>query len=71
MKVAPVYRKDYRSGQKQYLGFVIERRTADRGNNFTGLARLARKAFAEPAGLDPISVIVGAVREAERGVLPG
>ncbi len=68
MKVAPVYRKDYRSGQKQYLGVVVERREGDRGNNFMGLARLARKLFAEPAGWDPISVIVGGVREAEPGV---
>ncbi len=70
MKVAPVYRKDYRSGQKQYLGFVVERREGDRGNNFAGLARLARKVFAEPAGLDPFSVIVGAVRENGPGANP-
>lgn len=66
MKIAPVYRKDYRSGQKQYLGFVVERRGNDRGNNLVGLARLARKAYAEAEGWDPMSIIVGGVREAER-----
>jgi hypothetical protein len=65
MKVAPVYRKDYASGQKLYLGVVVERREADRGNNFMGLAKLARKMFAEPRGWDPFSIVIGAVREGE------
>jgi hypothetical protein len=64
--MAPVYRKDYRSGLKQYLGFVVERRESDRGNNFMGLARLARKEFAEPRGWDPFSIIVGGLRDADR-----
>jgi hypothetical protein len=67
MKVAPVYRKDYQSGQRLYLGDVVERRETDRGNNFAGLARLARSIFADPAGWDPLSIIVGGVRDAERG----
>jgi hypothetical protein len=71
MKVAPVYRKDYRSGQRMYLGFVVERRVSDRGGNIVGLARLARKVFAEPGGSDPISIIVGGVRDAEPGEQPG
>lgn len=66
MKVAPVYRKDYRSGQRLYLGDVVERRESDRGNNFAGLARLARSLFAAPGGWDPLSIIVGGVHDAER-----
>jgi hypothetical protein len=67
MKVAPVYRKDYRSGQRLYLGDVVERRGTDRGNNFAGLAKLARSIFAGPGGWDPLSIIVGGLHDADRG----
>lgn len=70
MKVAPVYRKDYRSGQRLYLGDVVERRESDRGNNFAGLAKLARTIFAPAGGWDPLSIIVGGVHDADRGPRP-
>lgn len=41
-----VYRVDYVRKTKVPIGWVVERRDRERGDNLIGLLRLARKAFA-------------------------
>jgi hypothetical protein len=45
MRRITVYRVDYVRKLKVPIGWVIERRKKDRGNNFIDLLRLARKTF--------------------------
>ncbi len=45
MKNVTVYRVDYQRKTKVPIGLVVERRTKERGDNFIGLLRMARKAF--------------------------
>lgn len=47
MENVPVYRVDYVKKTKVPIGWVVERRGKERGNNLIGLLRLARKAFAD------------------------
>lgn len=44
-----VYRLDEETMKKEPIGMLAERRRVDRGNNYLGLLRLARKEFAEAA----------------------
>jgi hypothetical protein len=46
MRNVTVYRVDYAKGTRIPVGWVVERRRRDRGNNILGLARLARNRFA-------------------------
>ena len=41
-----VYRVDYVKKTKVPIGWVVERRGKERGDNLVGLLRLARRAFA-------------------------
>ena len=45
MRNVTVYRVDYVRKMKVPIGLVVERRMKERGNNFIGLLRLARKTF--------------------------
>ncbi|HSL98798.1 MAG TPA: hypothetical protein VK944_01555 [Candidatus Limnocylindria bacterium] len=46
MKTVTVYRVDYARRTKIPIGAVAERRRKERGDNLTGLLRLAREAYA-------------------------
>jgi hypothetical protein len=46
MRPVSVYRVDYVKKTKVRIGTVVERRTKERGDNLSGLLRLARKMFA-------------------------
>lgn len=46
MNNVTVYRVDYVKRTKVPIGWVVERRGKERGNNLIGLLRMARKAFA-------------------------
>lgn len=45
MRNVAVYRVDYVRKTKVPIGWVVERRGSERGDNLIGLLRLARKAF--------------------------
>ena len=45
MRTVTVYRADYVKKTKVPIGVVPERRKKDRGDNFLGLLRLARKIY--------------------------
>lgn len=45
MRNVTVYRVDYTRKTRVPIGFVVERRRTERGNNLFGLLNLARKAF--------------------------
>lgn len=45
MKSVTVYRVDYVRRTRVPIGRVVERRTAERGDNLIGLLRLARQTF--------------------------
>ena len=46
MENVTVYRVDYVKKTKVPIGWVVERRGKERGNNLIGLLRLARRLFA-------------------------
>jgi len=46
MENVTVYRVDYVRKSKVPIGQVVERRAKERGGNFFGLLRMARKTFA-------------------------
>ncbi len=52
-----VYRIDGDARREEEVGILVERRKGERGNNFLGLLRLARKEFAEAAG-DPSRIVI-------------
>ncbi len=45
MKQVTVYRVDYVKKTRVPIGYVIERRARERGDNLVGLLRLARKTY--------------------------
>lgn len=45
MKNVTVYRVDYLRKTKVPIGLIVERRQKERGDNFIGLLRIARKSF--------------------------
>ncbi len=45
MKQVTVYRVDYVKKTRVPIGYVVERRTKERGDNLVGLLRLARKTY--------------------------
>lgn len=49
MKVYTVYQIDHIRHVKEPVGMVMERRKLDRGNNFEGLLKLARKLYPAPS----------------------
>lgn len=46
MRNVTVYRVDYAKQTRVPIGWVVERRRKDRGDNIIGLVRLARNRFA-------------------------
>jgi hypothetical protein len=48
-KVYTVYQIDSITRVREIVGFVLERRKLDRGNNFEGLLKLARKLYPAPS----------------------
>lgn len=46
MKSVIVYRVDYQKKKKEAIGTIFERRTKERGDNYLGLLRVARKMYA-------------------------
>ena len=49
MKAYTVYQIDHIRHVKEPVGTVWERRKSDRGNNFEGLLKLARKLYPAPS----------------------
>jgi hypothetical protein len=49
MKAYTVYQIDHIRHVKEPVGTVMERRKLDRGNNFEGLLKLARKLYPAPS----------------------
>jgi hypothetical protein len=49
MKAYTVYQYDYSRQVREPVGMVLERRKLDRGNNFEGLLKLARKLYPAPS----------------------
>lgn len=61
MRAVKVYRMDYTTKTKYFLGVVIERRKTERVNNYNDLLRLARITFGfEP--VDDINIIIDVSR---------
>ena len=48
-KVYTVFQTDSITRVREPVGFVLERRKLDRGNNFEGLLKLARKLYPAPS----------------------
>jgi hypothetical protein len=48
-KVFTVYQTDSNTRAREIVGFVLERRKMDRGNNFESLLKLARKLYPAPS----------------------
>lgn len=46
MKSVTVYRVDYQKKKKEAIGTIFERRRKERGDNYLGLLRVARKMYA-------------------------
>jgi hypothetical protein len=49
MKVYTVYHFDHIRRVREPVGVVMERRKLDRGNNFEGLMKVARKLYPAPS----------------------
>lgn len=60
MKEWNVLHRDYQRGETEEIGRVIERRRAERGNNFLDLLRKARLRFCRP-NLDIGAIFLGGV----------
>jgi hypothetical protein len=48
LKVYTVFKIDHIRRVKKPVGLVVERRNRDRGNNFEGLLKLAKKKYPPP-----------------------
>jgi hypothetical protein len=63
MKTVPVYRINYYTKTRIQIGTVQERRQAERGNNFLGLLKLARKSYAV-SPQDAQAIVLGGIKGA-------
>lgn len=57
MRVVTVYRADFTRKIKYPIGVVLEQRQTERGENYKGLLRLARRTYARDAA-DDINIVI-------------
>jgi len=68
MRAVTVYRVDYARKTRYSVGFVLEQRKTERGNNYKDLMRLARRQFALGTA-DAVNILID-VSQARRTYLP-